>query len=123
MATPMPEQADSLREFVQEHAQRDTGTSWQLENLKALEINLRNERVFLKAGSMIGYYGEIRFARTTGGGGLNKLIKRAVTGEAATLMAADGSGTLYVADSGKEVTLLTLQNERIFLNGSNMLAY
>ncbi len=123
MATPMPEQADSLREFVQEHAQRDTGTSWQLENLKALEINLRNERVFLKAGSMIGYYGDIKFSRTTGGGGLNKLIKRAVTGEAATLMAADGSGTLYVADSGKEVTLLTLQNERIFLNGSNMLAY
>ncbi len=123
MATPMPEQADSLREFGQEHAQRDTGTSWQLENLKALEINLRNERVFLKVGSMIGYYGEIRFARTTGGGGLNKLIKRAVTGEAATLMAAEGSGTLYVADSGKEVTLLTLQNERIFLNGSDMLAY
>lgn len=119
----MPEQVDSLREFVQEHAQRDTGASWQLESPKALEINLNDERVFLKAGSMIGYYGQIKFARTSGGGGLNRLIKRAVTGEADALMRAEGAGTMYVADAGKEISLVTLNNERIFLNGSDMLAY
>ena len=119
----IPEQADSLREFVQEHAQKNTGTRWQMENTKALEINLANERVFLKAGAMIGYYGAIRFESTTGGGGLNKLIKRAVTGETGSLMRAEGSGTLYVADGGKEVSLVMLNNETIFLNGNDMLAY
>lgn len=119
----IPGQAGSLREFVQEHAQRDAGTAWQLENPKALEINLRNERVFLKAGAMIGYYGEIRFESTTGGGGLGRFMKRAMTGEAGSLMRAEGSGTLYAADKGKEISLITLQNETIFLNGSDMLAY
>ncbi|MDP9381833.1 MAG: AIM24 family protein [Chloroflexota bacterium] len=119
----IPAEADSLQEFVAEHAQKNTGTRWQLENPKALEINLSNETVYLKAGSMIGYYGNIRFESTTGGGGLNRLIKRAMTGEAASLMRAQGSGTLYVADAGKEVSLVTLNNETIFLNGSDMLAY
>ena len=119
----VPDQANSLHEFVQEHAQRNTGTAWQLENPRALEINLSNERVFLKAGSMIGYYGNIKFARTTGGGGLGKLLKRAVTGEASALMRAEGTGTLYVADTAKQITLVRLNNETIFLNGSDMLAY
>ena len=119
----IPQETDSLQEFVREHAQKDTGTKWQLENPKALEINLTNERVFLKAGSMIGYYGEIKFTRTSGGGGLGKLVKRAMTGESNALMRAEGSGTLYVADSGKDVSLVTLNGETIFLNGSDMLAY
>ena len=119
----MPQETDSLQEFVREHAQKDTGTKWQLENPRALEINLAGERVFLKAGSMIGYYGEIKFTRTSGDGGVGKLIKRAMTGEGGALMRAEGSGTLYVADSGKEVSLVTLNGETIFLNGSDMLAY
>jgi uncharacterized protein (AIM24 family) len=118
-----PREADNLQDFVREHAQKDTGTAWQLENPRALEINLRDERVFLKAGAMIGYYGNIKFARTSGGGGMSKLLKRAVTGEADALMHATGTGTLYVADEAKEVTLLTLSGETIFLNGSDMLAY
>ena len=60
----MPEQADTVAEFVQEHAQRNTGTRWQLENSKALEINLNNEQVIMKAGCMVGYYGNVKFSRT-----------------------------------------------------------
>lgn len=119
----VPQEADSLQEFLQEHAQKETGTRWQVENPYALEINLANERVFLKAGSMIGYYGSIKFTRTSGGGGVGKLVKRMVTGEAGALMRAEGSGTLYVADKSKRITLLTLSGETIYLNGSDMLAY
>ena len=38
-------------------------------------------------------------------------------------MRAEGSGTVYVADQGKEVCLIRLNNESITLNGSDMLAY
>lgn len=119
----IPEKADSLSEFVQEHEQKDTGTPWQLESNRALEINLNNDLVYLKAGSMIAYYGDIKFTRTSGGGGLGKLMKRAMTGEAAPLMRAEGVGSLYAADQGKEVTILTLRDETIYINGNDMLAY
>lgn len=119
----MPQEADSLQEFVQEHAQKNTGTKWQVENPYALEINLANETVFLKAGSMVGYYGDIKFQRTSGGGGVGRFIKRAVSGETGALMKAEGAGTMYVADQGKRIQLLNLNDETIFLNGNDMLAY
>jgi len=119
----VPQEADSLQEFLQENSQRESGTKWQVENPYALEINLNNEQVFLKAGSMIGYYGVIKFTRTSGGGGVGRLVKRMVSGETGALMKAEGAGTLYVADQGKRITLLSLAGETIFLNGSDMLAY
>ncbi len=119
----VPQETDSLQDFVREHAQQDKGTKWQLESPHTLEVNLENERVYMKSGAMIGYYGQIKFTRSTGGGGVGKLLKRAMTGEASALMAAEGTGTLYAADTAKQITLLNLQGETIFLNGSDMLAY
>lgn len=120
----IPQEADTLQEFVQENAQKNTGTKWQVENPYTLEINLQNEQVYLKNGSMVAYYGQIKFEHTRGaGGGLGRFIKQAVTGEAQNLMKASGAGTMYVADVSKRITLLTLNNETIFLNGNDMLAY
>ena len=36
---------------------------------------------------------------------------------------ADGQGKLYLADAGKKVSIINLQNESIFINGNDVLAF
>ena len=36
---------------------------------------------------------------------------------------ADGQGTLYLADAGKKVSIINLQNESIYINGNDVLAF
>ncbi len=76
-----------------------------------------------KAGSMIGYTGDISFERTSAGG-LKGMLKRSVTSEDSVLMAAEGSGHLYLADQGKEIQLLELSDDdAISVNGNDILAF
>lgn len=88
-----------------------------------LEVNLEN-LVWAKAGSMVAYNGKIKFERE---GilehGLGTLFKKAFTGEGASLMKATGKGKLYLADSGKKIIILHLQNEAIYVNGNDLLAF
>ena len=39
------------------------------------------------------------------------------------LTKAEGNGNLYLADSGKKVTIINLQNETIVVNGNDLLAF
>lgn len=114
----------SIQEFVQQTGQRDLGQGeFELERDRLLEINL-NGAVWTKMGSMIAYVGAIKFTRE---GilehGLGKLIKKSVTGEGARLTKAEGQGRLYLADQGKKVSILNLQNEAIYVNGNDLLAF
>lgn len=113
----------SLKDFVETNQQQDLGTPWQLENSKTLEINLNNQKIFTKKGAMIAYFGELKFERTTGTKDLGKMLKGFFSGEGVPLMTASGKGKLYVADSGKQICLVKLQNESINLNGNDILAY
>lgn len=113
----------SLKDFVLENQQQDLGSPWQLENDKTLEINLTNQKVFTKRGAMIAYYGNIKFEHTKGTSDVGKMLKSFFTGEAAPLMSASGTGKLYVADVGKSICLVRLNNESISLNGNDMLAF
>jgi uncharacterized protein (AIM24 family) len=113
----------SLQDFVKDHEQQDLGTPWQLENSKTLEINLNNNSVFTKKGSMIAYYGEMKFERTTGTKDLGKMLKGFLTGEGVPIMSATGKGKLYVADGAKQICLVKLNGESISLNGNDILAY
>ena len=121
-----PQQDDqrySLREFVDETGQKDHGQGFfELESPYMLEVNL-NGTVWTKMGSMIAYVGNIKFVRE---GilekGLGKFLKKAVTGEGTKLTKAEGQGRLYLADSGKRISILNLQNESIFVNGNDLLA-
>ena len=73
---------------------------------------------------MIGYTGNVKFERQgMMEGGIGKMFKKAVTGEANPMMKADGQGRVYFADSGKKVRILTLQDEMLFVNGNNVLAF
>ncbi len=114
----------SLEQFIMSTSQRDKGEGFfELENARLLEVNL-NGQVWAKMGSMISYQGSIKFERE---GilehGLGKFFKQAMTGEGVQLMKARGNGRLYLADQGKKVTILQLQNESIYVNGNDLLAF
>jgi uncharacterized protein (AIM24 family) len=114
----------TIDEFIQSTRQDEGADEYfQLENDRMLEINLSGE-VWSKVGAMVAYVGDIRFERE---GilerGLGNLLKKAVSGEGASLMKASGQGRLYLADSGKTVRILRLENESIFVNGNDLLAF
>lgn len=114
----------SISEFIKQTEQVDRGEGFfELETPRMLEVNLDN-LVWAKAGSMVAYNGQIKFERE---GilehGLGSLFKKALTGEGASLMKATGRGKLYLADSGKKIIILHLQNEAIYVNGNDLLAF
>ncbi|MDQ0427426.1 MULTISPECIES: AIM24 family protein [Caryophanaceae] len=114
----------SIHQFVQQTKQDESAREFfELETDRLLEVNL-NGLVWAKAGSMISYEGNIKFERE---GmlehGLGKFVKKAFSGEGAQLMKANGNGRLYIADSGKKITILDLEGESIFINGNDLLAF
>lgn len=117
-----PGVAMRLGDFVNANVQKDTGGTWQLESGKMLEVHLSGNKVLTKVGAMIAYYGDIKFTRA-GAGGATKWMKSALTGEGGAMTEAAGSGILYCADQGKEISILYLDNETLFVNGHDCLAY
>lgn len=120
---PEDDQRYSIAEFVDETSQQDHGEGFfELESPYMLEVNL-NGVVWTKMGSMIAYQGNIKFTREKLlEKGLGKLLKKAVTGEGTKLTKAEGNGRLYLADAGKRISILNLQDESIFVNGNDLLA-
>jgi uncharacterized protein (AIM24 family) len=114
----------SINSFLQETAQKEElREPFELENPYLLEVNL-DGRVWAKLGAMIGYLGNVKFEREgVMEGGLTKMFKKAVTGESNPMMKAEGQGRVYFADAGKKVRILYLQNESLFVNGNNVLAF
>lgn len=114
----------SISQFVQKTQQQDKGQGvFEFETDRILEINLQNT-AWIKAGSMVSYRGAVKFTRE---GilehGLGKLLKNALSGEGLRLTKAEGRGTIYLADMGKKVSILNLQDESIFINGNDVLAF
>ncbi|MBD3267841.1 AIM24 family protein [bacterium] len=114
----------SIQEFLDQTKQKERGEGkFELESQRMLEINL-DGMVWTKMGSMISYRGNVKFTREgIMEHGLGKLFKRAFTGEGIQLTKAEGQGQLYLADAGKKVTILNLQNEAIYVNGNDIMAF
>ena len=114
----------SLSEFVSKTSEKDHGEGFfELESTRMLEVNL-NGMVWTKMGSMIAYNGNIKFTREgVLEHGIGKLLKKTLTGEGMRLTKAEGNGNLYLADSGKKVTIIDLKNETIVVNGNDLLAF
>lgn len=114
----------SIEEFIKNTEQIDKGEGlFELETPRMLEVNLEGQ-IWAKAGSMIAYNGRIKFEREgIFEQGLGGMFKKAFTGEGASLMKATGQGKLYLADSGKKIIILNLQNESIYVNGNDLLAF
>ena len=113
-----------LSEFTKANAPAAEGDGFRTENKRLLAVPV-DDTVTVKAGSMIGYTGEITFTgRSSAEGGLTGFVKEAVTDEGTPVMEAEGSGTLYVADQGKKVQILDLDDgESISVNGTDVLAF
>ena len=114
----------TIQEFLAATAQRDEARGrFELENPHMLEINLDGQ-IRAKVGAMIGYVGNVKFTRE---GmlehGLGTLLKKAVSGEGMTLMKVEGQGRVYMADKGKKIRILQLQEDTIFINGNDLLAF
>lgn len=114
----------TLANFLHHTAQDDAANRhFELENPHLLEVNL-NGRVWAKGGSMIAYTGQVKFTRE---GmlehGVERMLKKMVTGEGANLMKVEGQGRVYLADVGKKVQILGLQDDVICVNGNDLLAF
>ncbi|MFY2765262.1 AIM24 family protein [Arenimonas sp. MALMAid1274] len=114
----------TISQFLAASAQKDSSAeAFELESPRMLEIRLQ-DWVWTKAGAMVAYHGDLRFIRQgIREQGLSTLFKKALSGEGMQLMKVQGQGRLYVADAGKKVTLLRLENDTIFVNGNDVLAF
>lgn len=114
----------TIDEFIKKTAEAaDKKGFFELETERLLEVNLQ-DKVWSKAGAMVAYEGAIKFERERlAEHGLSTMFKKALTGEGGALMKATGQGKLYLADKGKKIILLNLQNEEIFVNGNDLLAF
>ncbi len=115
---------ETLGVFLARTAQRDQGHGvFELESPRLLEVNLSG-RMNIKTGSMVAYVGHIQFRREGMlDQGVGNLLKKAVSGEGMRLTYAEGQGKLYLADQGKKVIILSLQNESLVVNGNDVLAF
>lgn len=114
----------TIDEFIKKTAESDAQRGFfELETDRLLEVNLTN-LVWTKMGAMVAYEGNIKFERERlTEHGIGNMFKKAFTGEGTQLMKATGKGKLYLADSGKKIILLNLQNDDIFVNGNDLLAF
>jgi uncharacterized protein (AIM24 family) len=93
-----------------------------LQNPKLLKIRLDAGTIQAKNGSMVAYQGEVSFEHA-GSGGMGRMLKKMATGEGISLMKMSGTGEVFLADQAQEVHLIKLDNEKITVNGPNLLAF
>lgn len=92
-----------------------------LQNSSMLKVRLEGDEIQAKLGSMVAYQGDIRFEYKSGG--LGRFFKKAMSGEDAKLMVAAGSGDVFLADSKRKIMVMELNDERMTVNGENILAF
>jgi uncharacterized protein (AIM24 family) len=96
---------------------------FELETDRFLEIHL-DGLIWTKKGSMVSYLGNITFTRE---GilehGWGRFFKKFFTTEGMQLTKAEGRGILYLADKGKKITILQLDDDAIVFNGNDVLAF
>lgn len=122
--TPGADGSYNLRDFLVQTAERDNpGDVFELESSKMLEARV-DGRIWSKLGAMIAYKGNLNFKREgTLEGGLMKALKRAVSQEMSPLAKIEGRGVVYLADQGKEVSILRLQGDTLNVSGNDLLAF
>lgn len=114
----------NLEDFVQANAPTEGADQFELESDKLLDIDV-DGTVLTKAGAMVAFDGDLSFSgKSSAEGGLKGFLKEKATSEGTPVMEIEGDGTVYVADQGKEIQLLTLdEDESISVNGTDVLAF
>lgn len=121
----MIEQEKSLENFLKETASLNTENSFfEVEKDRFLEININGSPfVWAKTGSMVAHYGQVLFERDFLEHGIEKSLKKIITGEGASLMKITGIGKVYLASQNKKVFVFHLNNQSITVNGNDILAF
>lgn len=107
----------NLREF----GEVASSERFTLQNSAMLKVKLEDDEVQALLGSMVAYQGDVRFEHKSGG--LGRFFKKAMTGEGVQLMRCSGSGDLFLAKDKRKVMIIELKNERMTVNGDNILAF
>lgn len=105
-----------------EHAENQSTDPFVLQNKKLLKVSMAYGPVYALTGSMVAYQGSVSF-RNRGSGGLNKMMKSAVTGEGVDLMECSGQGELFLAHDAQDIQVFYLENDSISINGNSVLAF
>ena len=106
-------------------AQFDETTSTEafaLQNAKLLKVSLRDVTIQAKLGSMVAYQGDVKFEHA-GQGGMSRMLKKTMTGEGKSLMKIAGTGEVFLAETAQEIHVIHLANDKITVNGANLLAF
>lgn len=113
-----------LEEFTSANAPDEGGEGFQLENGKLLDIAVDGS-VMTKAGSMVAHTGDLSFTgKSSAEGGIKGFLKQKVTSEGSPVMTVEGQGHIYVADQGKKIQVLHLDDgEDVSVNGNDVLAW
>ena len=93
-----------------------------LQNKKLLKVFLQYGPIKARIGSMVAYQGDARFEHA-GSGGVGGFLKQKVTGEGVPTMDVSGGGEVFLADAAAEIQVMYLENDQIWVNGTNVLAY
>ncbi|QLC35144.1 AIM24 family protein (plasmid) [Halarchaeum sp. CBA1220] len=111
-------------EFVEANEPGESGERFELENGKLLDVDV-DGAVIAKAGSMVAFDGDLTFSgKSSAEGGVVGFLKEKASSEGTPVMEVSGQGHLYLADQGKEVQLLELDDgEAISVNGPDVLAF
>jgi uncharacterized protein (AIM24 family) len=111
-----------MQTSLQQFAETQSTDAFALQNSKLLKVRLDAGTIQAKLGSMVAYQGDVSFEHA-GSGGMGRLLKKAVTGEGTSLMKMSGTGEVFLADLAQDIHLLKLDNEKITVNGPNLLAF
>lgn len=111
-----------LEEFAARHAQTHGDGAWQLESPRCLEVHLQNQTVRTKVGAMIAYRGNLKFERASSGS-MGKMMKAMFTSESGRATNVSGTGVLYLGDASKEISVLKLTGDTLYVNSRDLLAY
>lgn len=125
--TPPPQTdvtTHTLAAFLNETSERDNpGDVFELESTKMLEARVKG-KIWSKLGAMIAYRGNVKFNREgMMAGGFGKALLKMVSGEMSPLVEISGDGLVYLADSGKQITILKLEGDSINVSGNDLLAF
>lgn len=96
------------------------------QNSKMIKASLAGGELFARQGTMVVYQGDARFEHegvSFDGAGLKKLVKKALTGEGLELMRVTGNGEVFFADMAADVHIIELDNDKLSVNGMNILAF
>src|SRR4051794_40417268 len=112
----------SVEQSLAEFRETESHESFSKQNSKLLKVELADVTIQAKLGSMVAYQGDVKFEHA-GGGGMSRMLKKAVTSEGTKLMKISGSGEVFLAHLAEDVHLIRLENDKITANGQNVLAF